>query len=65
MIILLGIASIFLFISIFMFYRAESLSREISIMKRDLSATSKEKDFFFEIMKILPLNKELALCSVK
>lgn len=50
MIILLGIASIFLFISIFMFYRAENLSREISKIKRDLTATSKEKDFFFEVM---------------
>lgn len=33
-----------------MFYRAENLSREVGLIKRDLAATSKEKDFFFDVM---------------
>ena len=53
MIFVLAIIAMFVAVSIYFFFKAENLQREIILMKRDVSATKKENKSYVELMAII------------
>ncbi len=53
MIFVLAIITMFVVISIYFFFKAENLQRELILMKRDISATKKENKSYIDMMAIV------------
>ena len=53
MIFVLSIITVFVFISIYFFIRAESLQREIIVMKREVTSTKKDNREYVEAMAVI------------
>lgn len=58
MIFVLAVIAIFVAVSIYFFFKAESLQREIILMKRDVSATKKENKLYLETVAIIAQRHE-------
>jgi hypothetical protein len=53
MVFVLIVIAIFVAVSVYFFFKAESLQREIILMKRDASATKKENKVYVEAMAVI------------
>ncbi|WP_077284340.1 hypothetical protein [Cognaticolwellia aestuarii] len=58
MIFVLAIIAMFVAVSIYFFFKAENLQREIILMKRDISATKKENKAYVDMMAIIAQRNE-------
>lgn len=58
MIFILIIVAIFVAVSIYFFFKAEKLQREIILMKRETSAAKKENKAYIEVMAIIAKRNE-------
>lgn len=53
MIFVLAVIAIFIAVSIYLFFKVESLTRELSLMKKELFATKKENKSYVEVMAVI------------
>ncbi len=53
MIFVLAVIAIFIAVSIYLFFKVESLTRELSLMKKELFATKKENKNYVEMMAVI------------